>query len=247
MSRNRLMLLVAVMASVIVALAGFFVGVQPQLASARASEEQRQAATQTNASSQQRITQLAKENRTLSQQKAELAVLQGSIPTSLEQSSFYRELSDLAAADSVTIASLTTSDAQAYSPPQSADTSGGSTGSTSGSATAAPTASATAAAPQAPAAATNSAITSANFSAVPVSVGVNGSFAQATAYMKAVQNGKRLFLVNSIVSSAASASGSDTDAATGPTTWTLSGFIYVLQDASSTQAEQAASSSPSDG
>jgi len=240
------MLLMAVLASVVVALAGFLVGVQPQLVSAQSSEQQHKAAERTNAASQQRIVKLAEENRTLSQQKAALAVLEGSIPTSLNQSSFYSELYDLASTNGVTISSLTTSDAQAYSPPQSADGSGQQTA-TSGSASTAPTASASPTAPRAPAATTNPAITSANFSAVPVSVGVNGSFAQALAYIKAVQQGKRLFLVNSIVSSSSSSSGSDAGTTSSPTTWTLSGFIYVLQDASSTQVEQATSTKATKG
>lgn len=238
MSRNRLLLLVAVMSSVLVALGGLFLGVQPQLTSAQSSDEQRSTAEANNAAAQRRIAQLREENESLPRQKAELAVLEGSIPSSLNQSAFYRELYDLAGASGVTISSLTTSDAQAYTPPQSAVES---TASSSPSASATPSPSASPSTPSAPAAKTNPAITSANFSAVPVSVGVKGSFEQAIAYMKAVQNGKRLFLVSSIVSSSSSSTGSDAGTAAGPTTWTLSGFIYVLQDVSATQAEQSAS------
>lgn len=236
MSRNRLMMLLAITASVVVALAGFFIGVAPQLTSTRASEEQRRSSEQDNVATQQRIGKLAEENKTLSQQQAQLAVLQGSIPATLDQSSFYSELTDLASTSGVTIASLTTSDAQAYAPPQSA----GAGAPATPSASATPSSAATPSTPQAPVAKTNASITSANFSAVPVSVGVNGSFEQAIAYMKAVQSGKRLFLVTSIVSSSSSTSGSATKGSTGPTTWTLSGFIYVLQDAAATQAQQAA-------
>lgn len=247
MSRNRLMLLIAIMSSVVVAVGGFFIGVQPQLASASASEEQRATTEQTNATTQAQIAQLTKENQTLTQQKAALAVLEGSIPSSLNQSAFYGELYDLAGTSGVTISSLTTSDAQAYAPPQAAATDSSATTASSGStATATPSPSASPTAPSAPAATTNEAITSANFSAVPVTVGVKGSFEQAVAYMKAVQNGKRLFLVNSIVSSSSSSTGSDSGSAASPSTWTLGGFIYVLEDASTTQAEQAATGASSD-
>lgn len=248
MSRNRLSLLVAVLASVVVAVGGFFLGVQPQLASAQSSDQQRMAAEQSNATAQRRITQLREENRSLPRKKAELAVLEGSIPSSLNQSAFYQELYDLAGTSGVTIASLTTSDAQTYAPPQTAEvSSSASTPASSPSATAAPGTAPIPSVPAAPTATTNSAITSANFSAVPVTVGVKGSFQQAIAYMKAVQNGKRLFLVSSIVSSSSSSSGSDAETATGPTTWTLSGFIYVLQDATSTKAEQSASTTSTKG
>ncbi|KTR40836.1 hypothetical protein NS263_06425 [Curtobacterium oceanosedimentum] len=244
MSRNRLMLLVAVMASVVVAVGGFFLGVQPQLARADASAEQQASAEQNNATAEGRIAKLRAESQTLPAQKAELAVLEGSIPSSLDQASFYRELAELADAGGVTISSLTTSDAQSYAPPQAPGTSAEASGTASAGATSEPSASATPGAAAAPAVTTSPAITSANFSAVPVTVGIQGSFAQATAYMKAVQNGKRLFLVSSIVSSS-SASGSDATNDAGPTTWTLSGFIYVLQDAATTQAEQAAAASSS--
>ncbi|MCL9663749.1 hypothetical protein L2091_00705 [Curtobacterium albidum] len=246
MSRNRLMLLVAVMASVVVAVGGFFLGVQPQLARADASAEQQASAEQSNATAEGRIAKLRAESQTLPAQKAELAVLEGSIPSSLDQAAFYRELSDLADAGGVTISSLTTSDAQSYAPPQAPGASTEASGAASAEATPSPTpsASATPGAAAAPAVTTSPVITSANFSAVPVTVGVQGSFERATAYMKAVQNGERLFLVSSIVSSS-SASGSDASNDAGPTTWTLSGFIYVLQDAASTQAEQAAAASSS--
>jgi Tfp pilus assembly protein PilO len=253
MSRNKLLLLIAVLASVAVAAGGFFLGVQPQLSKARANDAQRTSVESANAAAQAQIAALTKQNQTLDQQKAELAALQGSIPSTLNESSFYTELNQLAGSAGVTISSITTSEATAYTPPVSttpaASTSG--TASASPSATATPTPSASPSTPAAPAATTNSLITSSNFTAVPVSVGVDGSFPQALSFLKSVQSGSRLFLVNNITStsgaSADSSSSSGDTSASSPMTWTLSGYIYVLEDAASTKAEQSqADSSSSD-
>jgi len=234
MSRNRLMLIIAVFAAVIVATGGYFVGVQPHLASASADEAKRTAAEAKNDQYQTELTRLQRQDATLDAQKAELAVLRGSIPSSLSISPFYDELDTVADASSVTISTITMGDATAYTPPTSTDTTTSSTaGSTS---TDEPSTSAT---PTAPSVATNSLITSTNFSSVPVSVSVTGTLDQALDFAEGIQNGERLFLVNNISSSAGGASGA-TDTS-GQMTWTFAGFVYVLADVSTTQSEQASS------
>jgi Tfp pilus assembly protein PilO len=251
MSRNRLSLLIAVLASLVVAVGGFFVGVEPQLSAAHANDVERASVESANAAARAQIAELTKQNQTLDQQKAELAVLRGSIPPTLNQSSFYTELNQLAGSAGVTISSITTSEATPYTPPASTTPAVGtaSTATASPSASATPSPSASPSTPAAPAATTNSLITASNFTAVPVSVGVNGTFQQAVAFIKSVQSGSRLFLVDNITSTSGSSSDSSTStAATGtsaPTTWTLSGDIYVLEDAASTQAEQSAATAAS--
>jgi Tfp pilus assembly protein PilO len=224
MSRNRMNLLLAVLAAVVVVAGGFFLGIQPQLASASASETQRKSTESTNTATQAELTKLAEENKTLDQQKRDLAALRWSIPDSAAASTFYRELNATAGRTGVTITSITTGDPAAYAAP----TDGG----------------ATAGAATGPVPATDPAVTASNFSIVPVTVGITGSFDQARAFMKGVQTGDRLFLLTNITSSAESSDGAST------TTWTIGGSIYVLTDDTATAsatASPSASATPSAG
>jgi Tfp pilus assembly protein PilO len=246
-NRNRLMLIVAAGAAVLVVVGGFFLGVQPQLSAAAASKAQKATAEQTNAGYRTELERLRKANETLSEKKAELAVLQGSIPSSLSIAPFYKELGAIATTSGVSITTLTMSDAVAYAPPVAAEGTASSSEDTStNNATASPSpsadasASATPTTPAAPAAVTNPLITGSNLSAVPVSVAVTGSLDQALAFTKGVQSGTRLFLVNQVGTAAATGSESGT-------TVTLSGYVYVLQDVAATQAEQATADAATNG
>jgi hypothetical protein len=88
-------------------------------------------------------------------------------------------------------------------------------------------------------------ITSSNFIVIPVSVSVDGSDEQALAFTSGVQNGSRLFLVNSIGTGSTQGETTETDPATTPasgaSTWTLAGFIFVLDTAASGSASPTAS------
>jgi Tfp pilus assembly protein PilO len=243
MSRNRLNMLIAVLAMAVVAAAGFFLGVQPQLAQAASNKVQQITVEATNVTTATELTRLRQRAKTLPQMQAELAALQASVPSAANMSSFYTEIDRIAASSGVTVSAITTSDAIAYTSPASASSSDAATS----AATAAPSTGSTpepsatasaSAAPTAPAVTTDPAITAANFSVIPVSVSVDGSFDQALSFVSGTADGARLFLVDSISSSTSQSSATATVAAS--TTWTFAGYVYVLLAADDTPATTSA-------
>lgn len=246
MTRNRLSLLLAVLAMFVVAAAGYFLAVQPQLAQAAEARTQRESVEQTNESSRVELSRLRAQAKTLPQMKTELEALSASVPDEAALPAFIDELNATATAAGVQVQSYTTSDAAAYAP--TASTTGGAAATApGGTTTSAPTATPTPAPAAAPSAAaepplvTDPAVTAQNFSVVPAAVAVEGTYDQALAFVKGLQNGKRLFLITKI--SSAEASGSEADA-TGVATWMFGGSLYVL-DSSTPSASASASATPS--
>ncbi|WP_144760646.1 hypothetical protein [Curtobacterium sp. 9128] len=239
MSRNRMMLLIAGVAAVVVVLGGYFLGVQPQLARASVARSDTADTASSNATTRAEIDRLREQAKSLPQMQASLAALRTSVPSVPNTSGLLTELNSTADAAGVTVATVTIGDPQAYSPPaatsptgSAAAATGGSTPSPSPSATSEPTASPTASTPAVPRATTNSAITSQNFSVIPVAVSVNGSFSQALAFVKGMQSDGRLYLIDSISSATenGSASTGSSDSAAATPSWTFSGYVYVLSD-----------------
>ncbi|MFJ2978556.1 hypothetical protein ACIPEP_06835 [Curtobacterium sp. NPDC087082] len=239
MDRNKLSLIVAGFAALALALGGWFVGVQPQLAAASTSAQQRSDIDSRNDTVRAELARLEKQYSELGTLKADLATLEASIPESTDTTPFIKELNQLAEANGLTISSLTFGDAQAYVPP--ASTAAPADGSATAAAIPAPSATAeptggSSTAVAAPKTVTDPLITASNFIVIPVSVSVDGSDAQAMAFTSGVQKGARLFLVNSIGtgSTQGETTGDEAPASadTGSTTWTLSGFIFVLDGAS---------------
>jgi len=242
MNRSKLSLIVAGVAALALVVGGWFVGVQPQLAAAAAATQQRTEIDGRNDVVRAEITRLAKQYDDIGTLKSQLATLSASIPESTDTTPFIEELDQAAAASGVSISSLAFGDAQAYVPPAAPDTA---TGEATGAATPSPTATAEpSAAPSAPAVATDPLITSSNFTVIPVSVSVDGSDSGALDFTSAVQDGARLFLVNSIgtgstqgeATEAGAGSEKPAVAASGSRTWTLSGFIFVLGSESTATA-----------
>lgn len=230
MTRNRLNMLIAVVAMVVVALAGFFLGVQPQLAQAANDRVEQTSVDATNRTTAAELARLKERAKSLPALKAELAKLTASVPSSANMSSFYGAVDGVAASSGVKVSAITTSDAVAYTAPVSAGTA------TDAEATDDPTADATPTATAAPTAPlTDPAISSKNFSAIPVSVSVDGSFDQALAFVGGLQEGARLFLVNTVSSSATQDSTDQSAAAS--TTWTFGGYVYVLTTETSASAK----------
>lgn len=240
MTRNRLHMVLAVLAMVVVAAVGFFVGVQPQLARA-ADDKDRQASVETtNDTTAAELARLREQAKALPQMRSELQELEESVPASSRMPAFYDQVDAAAAAAGVTVSAITTSDAVAYTPPTPADaavpatTTATSEASASPTSTPSPSASAT---PAAPGVTTDPKITAANFTVIPVAISVDGSFAEALAFASEVQDMKRLFLVNSITSSASEPSTESTE--TSSTTWNFGGYVYVLSDSPSATATTA--------
>lgn len=235
MTRNRLNMLLAVVAMVVVALAGFFLGVQPHLAQAASDRTDQVTVDATNRTTAAELARLKDRAKSLPAMKAELAELTTSVPSSANMSSFYGAVDGVAARAGVKVSAITTSDALAYTAPVAASTAAGtedSSASATDEATPEPTAASTGAAT---APVTDPAISAANFSAIPVSVSVDGSFDQALSFVGGMQDGARLFLVTTVSSSI---SQDSTDpAAAAATTWTFGGYVYVLTAGSDTAAK----------
>ena len=229
MTRNRLNMLLAVVAMVVVALAGFFLGVQPHLAQAASDRTDQVTVDATNRTTAAELARLKERAESLPKLKAELAALTASVPSSASMSSFYGAVDSVAAKAGVKVSAITTSDAVAYTAPAAAtDAAAEATDGATAEAT-------TGAADGATAPLTDPAISAANFSAIPVSVSVDGSFDQALSFVGGMQDGARLFLVTTVSSSV---SQDSTDpAAAAATTWTFGGYVYVLTAGSDTAAK----------
>ncbi|MFZ7087338.1 hypothetical protein [Curtobacterium sp. RRHDQ10] len=240
MNRNKLSFVVAIVAAVVVLAGGFFLGVQPQLASAAANDTQRATIESTNATNRTELKRLEKQFTKLDGMRSELATLSASIPSTPDTPSFVKALGSAADGAGVTVTAVTFSDPAAYTAPGQAAAGTDTTPTASASPSASPSTSATATpspTPTGPATVTNEAITSSNFTVIPVSVSVEGSYSDALAFTKAVQTGTRLFLVNSI-NSAPKSSGDEsgsTTSADADAVWTLAGYIYVLDTAATAQ------------
>jgi hypothetical protein len=246
MDRNRFWMIGAIVAMVAVVALGVLLGVQPQLSAATAADAQRASIVADNATKQAVLAKLKSDFGQLPELQAQLSTLKASVPPKADMSQFISALGALASSTHTTIASITPSDAQPYTPPvvaaAPAASGSGSTGSggsstptpspsASSSATATPAPAPTApAAPQAPAAVTNPQITPSNFVAIPITIGVNGSYTQALDFVDGLQHGARLFLVTSFSSGSGGGAGG---ASAAPATWTVGGFAYVLLDSTS--------------
>lgn len=223
MTRNRLNMVLAVIGMVVVAVGGFFLGVQPQLARAAADDTQQSTVEQENALKLVELARLRKQAKSLPEMQAELGRLEASVPSATKMSAFYDEIGQAASAAGVTVSAITTSDAVAYTPPVSEPTTPSATGTPTPTPTPEPVASAPSSAPPV---ATDASITASNFSVVPVTVSVDGSFDQALSFVGRAQALQRLYLVNSITSSASDPSLESTE--TSSTTWNFSGYVFVL-------------------
>jgi len=216
---------------VVIAVLGWFVGVQPQLDAASSASAQRADVEATNAKNRAALAKLKSDSASLDDMKAQLAALGQSVPTDAQMPALVNELDALAAQAGVTISGLTVSDAQPYKSvaPPASSTSG--TTSADATATPAPTDAPVPAAAETPAAGmppvTNALITADNFAAIPIQVTVTGQYANVLNFVKGVQTGKRLFLVTTFSTTEAKASGA-IELPPGSVDANLAGLTYVL-------------------
>lgn len=234
MDRNRMMLIAAALTGVVVLALGFLVGVQPQLVAASSAESQQQSVEAQNETLRASLATLETDNAKLPDLKSELATLDTSVPSQAALSSFLTELDQLAGASGTTVTGFTSSDATVYEPTTTDVAATDEAASDSGGTAAASTAPA---APTAPDLVTDPLVTATNFSSIPITVSIQGSYAQARDFLSKLQGGSRLFLVTTFASTGSSEAG---DATGVPDQWTVGGLVYVLQDAAATQADQAA-------
>ncbi|WP_066517718.1 hypothetical protein [Curtobacterium ammoniigenes] len=246
MNKHTLSLVIAIVAAVVVLAGAWFVGVQPALSATAANDLQRASIQSTNAQNQAALVQLEQDYKQLPQSQAALAALEQSIPTTASTDLFTREINTVNAAAGTTISSITYGTVQAYAPPAGASGGSSSSAASGTSATPAPTASASAsasaapAAPATPAAAapyTNPSITAANFNLISVTIAFDApSYDKGVAFVKAIQSGQRLFLIDTL----SQTTGSGSSSSAGAQSWSLSGYIYVIDTTSVTGASTTA-------
>lgn len=219
MTGNRLSTLGMVVATVAVALLGWFLAISPALTQAGAAESQAQGIVAANNASDASTTALAAEFKTLPAKVKQLAALQAAAPESADLDGFLDQLQNLATANGATITSFTASEAVAYggsanavpatTPSPSASTDTTSTGTTSTGAAG-------------PAAVTGGALAGKLFT-IPITLALTGNADQVIAFSKAAQLGARFFLVTSV-------SFTGGDQAGG----TLTGYVFVVRESTST-------------
>jgi Tfp pilus assembly protein PilO len=160
-------------AAVVAVLAGgWFVGVQPQLASAATSAQSAAGVDAQNQATRTKIVGLTKAAAKLDEMKAKDAVLQRAVPSILKPNTFIRRVSEVAALDGVDVVSISPGDAAAYSAPDSGGTAGLALGKT------------------------NPLVTPANFAVVPVTLVVSGAPDAAIQFTHDIQSDQRAFSIN---------------------------------------------------
>ena len=227
MDRNRLWTIGALLAMVAVVALGWFLGIQPQLASA-STASQNLATTQTqNAASSASLAKLKSDFEGIANLKQNLAALRDSVPSSAQISALVTELDSLAGEHQVLVKSIGVSDAKAYTPPlvvaatPAAATSSNPSPTPTPALTGAPVSAP--ATPTAPVLVTNPKITAANFIAIPVQLAITGPYSNVLDFVRGLQTGPRLFLVTAL-----STKSSTDKVAAGSVDATVGGIVYVL-------------------
>lgn len=256
MKNTNIWLIGAVVLTVAIVVGGWFVGVQPQLGATASAELQRAQVLVENARHQAELDKLKADYGQLSALKADLAELRESVPAGADLPAFVDQLNALYDSSGVSFVGYTTAAALPYAPQQgsgqqpAAGSSSGSSpapsstptpsaGATPSGAGAAPaTAASGAPAPGAPPV-VNALVTGKNFVATPLTVNVQGPYANILTFVKGVQTGKRLFLVTNLQIT------KSTDTATpGSFDATVTGLIYSMVADPSGPSDPAA---PADG
>lgn len=224
MNTNRLWVIGSVTVMIVTLLAGWFLGIEPNLAAASAADTERAGIETQNIAQQAEIAGLTEQNKDLDTINQEYKDLQRSIPTSSNTAAFITGLDKLAASTGVQVAGITVGSPQAYTVPQSAipvptptDTETPAPG-----ATVAPT-------PTVPVgyvAATSPLITPDNFVGIAVGVDLKGSYQAVLTFVKGLQSNDRLVLVTGF----SSVTNADTGEADDVTAH-VDGLIYVLKQA----------------
>jgi Tfp pilus assembly protein PilO len=212
MNKNRIWVIGAILTTVMLVAAGYFIGIAPQLAAASSANSDRANVMAANARNEILLTKLKHDYQNIDALKNQVSNLQKSVPAAADVSSFVTELNSLANARKVTLKSITVSDARAYTPTTQAVT----------------TNTATSGSPQ-----TNPKITTANFVTIPVTIGVTGDYSRVLDFVNDVQLGRRLFLVSTLSSMGTTNSkgvkGSPTTSGgSQKVDSSIAGYMYVL-------------------
>lgn len=231
MNNRRWWLTGAVLVMVVTLLLGWVVGVSPLLSAAKAADEDRVGVEAQNALYGQQLALLKAQFDGIDELTEQLDELRIQLPAGADLPGYVAQLINDAQTHSVAISSLAVSDAVPYAPvvvqgavPASEET----------PATPAPDAEAQVAAPAAGVPLSDPLVTADNFVAIPVSISVDGDYANVLDFLESLRMGTRLTTVTSfttVSASEATTAGSSSDATPAPTAAveaTISAFIYVL-------------------
>jgi Tfp pilus assembly protein PilO len=192
MNSDRLWIIGAVAGMIVVALAGWFVGISPIVAQASAADATVASTMANNAASESKLASLKTQFAGIDKLQKTLDSLRESIPEGADASVFLQELNTLSAEYNVALTSVTINAATIYqAATPTAPTTSGST------ATSTPTPSPT---PTTPAAATTPAtvVPTGGLVIVPVQITVTGAFDDVKSFVGALQSGARLYLATSV-------------------------------------------------
>lgn len=238
MEANRLWTIGAILAMIGIVAGGWFLGVQPQLDSAAAANDQRAGIARLNSVNEAALRKLQADDAKKGELQERLAALAASVPSQPDLPEFYAAADAVATANNVVLANVATGASMPYPDPgqqsgtksASAQPSGSTstpTPSPSGVSTAAPTATpAPTPSPGAPTV-TSPLITSTSFVAIPVTFSLTGNSADILNAVHGLQTAPRLFLINGLTT-AVPPPGSTLQGVQA----TVSGYIYVVLAAS---------------
>lgn len=210
-SRSKVVVLSCLL--ILVLIAGWFVGIAPQLADAASANARRALILNQNAANEVILRKLKSDYIGIDELRKKLASLKVAVPSSAEISTFVTELNSLANTHRVTVRSITVNDAKPYTPV--APIPG------SGSEASTPIT-------------TNPRITSSNFVVIPVQFSVTGDYSRVLDFVHEVQVGPRLFLISNLSSMGATDAKAVTSGGrSGPNILqkvdaTVGGYVYVL-------------------
>lgn len=208
MDRNRLFVIGAALAMVVVVFFGWTVGIQPQLAASVAAAEETKAVQANNAAQASVLSVLKKDYANIGTLKAQRDQLRREVPAGTDMSAFIDELHEAVVAHGVALGTLAVTEGQEYVAPKPAGTD---TAAPAGTAAPAPTAGT---APE-------------GLVLMPIQLSVTGQYGKVLDFVQGLQTGTRLVLITTLTtapSSTTGGAGQDFVAQIG-------GFAYVLSDA----------------
>lgn len=213
MSRTKLWIAGIALVAVVVVLLGWFTGIAPRLAEARAADTERATVEVTNQAHEATVLELRELDDRLPELEKELATLRVALPTDTAVSTLLGQLNELALQNSVGIESITAGTPLELEPPASVAPVPAAADST---AEVPPTEAPVDAPVDAPVALPDGT----NLISIPITVSVTGEKEALTSFIRSVQYGARLFLVTDL--------SIDLEGSGGKST--IDGLIYVLPD-----------------
>ncbi|MEY2847808.1 MAG: hypothetical protein RI885_473 [Actinomycetota bacterium] len=231
MTKTKIWMIGSLAIAGLILLAGYFVGVSPLLAQASLSDAATRDAQAQNTANESTLAQLEVEFAQLPDLAAKLAATTSSVPATANMPDFLAQVEAAQVASGSKLTNFAQSDAQPYIPVAAAvDPSAApvepaadetATDAAAGESAVQPAAAEIVPASSAAASVLNAQfVTGSNFAVIPVSMESKGTLDQVLAFITAVQNGPRLYLVTKL--------DITFDETEGGFTANMDGFVYSL-------------------